>query len=139
MNVQGIQNNNYEINFGMAAKIPSWQKTQKKVGKTLADALDDARPTIEELAKNQTVRIIPTKTRNLYERGFRIVVSPTEYNIRGRDFIDRILHPAPFVSETIRNCDVKEGQTMKDTLISSVKKLISDLKKYGYGDITSVV
>ncbi len=139
MNVQGIQNNNYKINFGMAAKIPSWQKTQKQVGKTLADALDDARPTIEELAKNQTVKIIPQKSKNLYNRGFRIVVSPTEYNIRGRDFIDRILKPAPYVSETVRNRDVKEGQTMKNTLILSVRRLISDLKKYGYGDITSVV
>ena len=139
MKVQGIQNNNYKINFGMAAKIPSWQKTQKQVGKTLADALDDARPTIEELAKNQTVKIIPQKSKNLYKRGFRIVVSPTEYNIRGRDFIDRILKPAPYVSETVRNRDVKEGQTMKNTLILSVRRLISDLKKYGYGDITSVV
>ena len=137
MNVQGIQNN--KINFGMAAKIPTWQRTANKVGKNLADAIDDARPTIEELAKKQTVKIIPQKARNLYDRGFKIIVSPTEYNVRGRDFIDRILKPAPFVSETVRNRDVKEGQMMKDALISSVKKLISDLKKYGYGDITSII
>lgn len=139
MNIQRIQNNNYKINFGMAAEIPTWQRTANKVGKTLADALDDARPTIELLAKNQTVRITPQKSKNLYNRGFKIVVSPTEHKVYGRDFIDRIFKPAPYVSETVCNRDIKEGQTMKDRLISSVQRLISDLKKYGYGDITSVV
>ena len=141
MQLQRVQNNNYyRTNFGMAAEIPNWQRTAKKVGKNLADALADAQPTIEQLAQNQTVKIIPIKARNLYKRGFKIVVSPTEHKIYGRDFLDRlILKRAPYVTQTVHNSEIKKGLPMKNILVLAVKKLLFDLEKFGYSDINSLV
>ena len=141
MQVQRAQNNNsYYTNFGMIAKIPSWQKTAKKVGVKLANALYDAKPEIEQFTKHQTVKIAAIKSRNLYNRGFKIVVSPTERKIWGRNFLDRlILNRAPYVSITVRNRDIKNNQTMKDLLILTANRLITDLKNFGYIDISSLV